>query len=193
MRALIVGAVALVLSLCSPSQVSARYYYRNADGAYWGAYGMVGVWTDADFISPNLPGQAIKIDHDIGWGAGLVLGYQHCLGLRFEGDFGYRRAPIEEVFFDQAAQTSDGYFEGWQIGANVLYEAETCIGCMPVRPYIGAGAGCIASSIKHHSASTVFDDRSYAVEYRGIFGLGYPLTDCIMIAFEYRFIGITDT
>lgn len=195
MRGFLVG-LALTTLLFAPLSAGGpkahRYYWETPAGPYWGAFGVYTATGDAHFIIDFLPGTGVDLKHDFGWGAGLTLGYQMGLGIRFEGELSYRRAEIRELIIGNDIHPSNGEVQVWGAMANILYEAECELICTPVRPYIGLGAGVMNICAHHVDTSTLIDDSSDVIGYQLIFGIGYPITKCWLIAGEYRFLGTTD-
>lgn len=191
MRGLYAWGLALAMLIAVPSTAKS-YYYENPQGPYWGAFGVFTATTDAHFVIDFLPGTPVDMKHDFGWGAGVSLGYQVWLGLRWEAEFSYRHSKIRELYIGDTPHASDGKVEMWGLLFNMLYEAECEIFCMPVRPYIGGGAGIVNVHADHVDDTTLVDDACNVAGYQVIAGIAYPITKCMWISGEYRFLGLTD-
>jgi outer membrane protein OmpA-like peptidoglycan-associated protein len=134
---------------------------------------------------------------DVGPAGYISLGYGLGNGFRVEveGDYAYNH--VRGVTYSQALRAG-GYQQQYGGFANVLYDIPFTFG-LPVRPYIGAGAGYheleldgIQSTLPGHYGPSGPYVRNGSFAYQGIAGIAVPMGfPGLSLTAEYRMIGMT--
>ena len=180
-----------------PAQVASKGFYLSA------GYTMVYAPDDRVDVVRNPSTQPVDssmfLDYDLGFrAASLALGYHFENGLRAELETSYRRNELEVIeFSDERGVLNTGAndavdaFSGF---ANVYYEF-TSLG-LPVRPYVGVGAGYTSVGYKGNfsvldgftrSDAPLFDDRDGAFAWQLMVGASMAFTRRTRLSAEYRY------
>lgn len=147
---------------------------------------------------------------EIGYCGALSLGYKilngFFNGVRLEGEISFRKHQLNTKkftvnnFFDKHIQVKlDGNAYAWAYMANILYDMEQH--WLPnFVPYVGLGIGYMQSKLKlnvhaknnYDSGRVSHGHSKNGFAYQIIAGWGYNITDCIVLAVEYRYISTKD-
>jgi opacity protein-like surface antigen len=146
-------------------------------------------------------GYNIVDDGDLEYGVDVPVSYEHRpafggtfghlaqSGFRIEGELSWRGNDVDKV----AGANDPGRLTSLNLMVNALYELQ--IGdtgayglgsTTPLRPYIGFGGGGARYTLE--VAAPAIDDRTYALAYQGIIGLGIEITEHAMLTFDYRYL-----
>jgi opacity protein-like surface antigen len=139
-----------------------------------------------------------KVEFDTGFAVGGVFGYKIAQGVRFEGEYTYRRASIDDACFGSSCASgiggldADGSVDAHAIMANVFYEPKFG----KWLPYVGGGLGI--GIVGYDADATIagtavsFDDSDSVFAYQVGGGIGYELTENHMVSIGYRYWATTD-
>lgn len=157
--------VLLAASFLAFSTVSAF-----AEGPYIAGDLGLAVFHDSDFKDST--GTATE-GYDPGYGFDIAGGYAFNNNFRAEAEFGYRTADFENV--------NDASLRVLSYMANGYYDFSQSN--LPVKPYIGVGAGMLNAKLKTPGGSesdTVFG-------YQAMLGAIYPINKNFSVNAGYRF------
>ncbi|UCH75266.1 MAG: outer membrane beta-barrel protein [Rhodospirillales bacterium] len=143
---------------------------------------------DPEF-SPDIP---TSYEHRPGFGG--TFGYLSENNVRIESELTWRGNDVDKV-----AGTNDaGRMTNLNLMLNLLYELEIGGGGRyglgrrtPLRPYIGIGGGggrYTLEIVPNLAAAPLVDDKSYALSYQGIVGLGIEIAESAMLTLDYRYL-----
>lgn len=140
---------------------------ENAPCSRWYMGGVIGV-------------NHINSDYDEGPQLGFSLGYRLSPSIRLEGEL---TASVNR--FKEA---------GWDLNtgllmANILYDINLR---MPVRPYVGFGAGSLHQTVLVNYEDCLLRFENDAFAYQGIFGLMVPVSSRAFACLEYRYVENSD-
>lgn len=169
-RFLMMLVVAAVFMATSAQAADGKLYFSGSAG--------VSITDDLDF-----PG--INISFSPGFNVGGALGYD--MGqFRVEGEIRYSSVDIDEVNGAPSPISAD--LSALTFMANGYYDHE--MGNSPLTPYIGAGLGLVSSEISAGGAGSS-DEEDFG--YQFMVGLGFDITQTVILTAEYRFLGIADS
>ncbi|MEW6166128.1 MAG: OmpA family protein [Pseudomonadota bacterium] len=154
---------------------------------------VLGIGCIGDVISGADPTQPQRLPTEItfkdGWAAETTLGYRYENGLRPELSFAYAENDWDEVTLTAADGTrstseSSNTLEVMRLMGNVWYDfsAGTWL-----RPYLGGGVGYQQVKI-----SGDIDEDDGILAYQAGGGLGFPLSERLLVSLDYRFVGGDD-
>lgn len=180
----------LVLVLCFAPRAVSAYHYENPQGPYWTGWGAFTATTDVNYLATS--DETFIFHHQFGWAAGTSLGFQHRLGFRIEAEFCFHYADFDRVTIEGVDNPTGGQYKITSLYVNLFYEAEMLFICAPIRPYIGIGRGISNVSVYHRRENTLIDDSDDTKSLQAILGIGYPLSQELMVSAEYRLITIDE-
>ncbi|HCY57196.1 MAG TPA: cell envelope biogenesis protein OmpA, partial [Oceanicaulis sp.] len=189
-RLLTAAAVGAFLALPSVAAAQEGWYVRGALG-----YGAPG---DADVTSPAFTANPSReISGKSNLREALAIGYQLDSNWRVEGELAHR--------FNQTGamgnfEESTSSVHAWSLMASAIYDFA---GSDWYRPYVGAGIGYVSSHFSGTGASTgTATAASVPVTIRGddgalgyhlLAGIGWVLSENLMLDTEYRYFGYGST
>ena len=125
---------------------------------------------------------------------GGAVGYDFGNGFRLEADVTHQNYDVEKLLgTDKNSKTlaaATGDIDAISFGVNAVYDIK--IDELPVTPYVGAGVGAVflnANDVKA-SGRTKMSDSAYAPTGVLMAGLGFGLTDSVVLSAGYRLQGI---
>jgi opacity protein-like surface antigen len=131
---------------------------------------------DNDFNS----GARLSIEPDAGYNFGAILGYKFFPGVRLEGEVTYRTNAFDPFNLDVG---SIDILSGM---ANAWFEPQISNTWIP---YVGGGFG--ASSVTYDqvflTSLIVVDDADTVLSWQVGTGIGYALTNNIILSLDYRY------
>ena len=167
----------------APMTVAAQQYYMDLHVGY-------NIVDDGDLeFNPDIP---TSYEHRPAFGG--AFGHLGQNGLRIEGELSWRGNDVDKV----AGASDAGRLTSLNLMINALYELQ--IGgagayglgpTTPLRPYIGIGGGGARYTldiIPDLAAAPAVDDKTYALAYQGIIGLGIEIAEHAMLTFDYRYV-----
>ena len=183
LRSLIFPALLGAAVLLAPLDAWAQEYYLDLHVGY-------NIVDDGDFeYGIDVP---VSYEHRPAFGG--AFGHLAQNGFRIEGELSWRGNDV-----DTAAGANDaGRLTSLNLMVNALYELE--IGdtgayglgsTTPLRPYIGLGGGGARYTLEvipSLAAAPVIDDRTYALAYQGIIGLGIEIAEHATLTLDYRYL-----
>jgi outer membrane protein OmpA-like peptidoglycan-associated protein len=179
-------AAALLAMIAAPTLVQAQANPTRA-GWYVGAGALATFPQDAD---SEIEGVTNTIKFNPGFGVVASGGYAWGNGVRTEGEFGYRRASIDEVTGTGAGPDNGGRLRNISFMGNVLYDFNTGT---RFTPYIGAGVG--TSLVDANNIRTVNfqsqDSTRMKFAYQAIGGVSYWLDNNWSATLDYRYFRTT--
>lgn len=160
---------------------------------YIGIHGGGMIVNDSDVSAPAGSG---NLEFDPGFAVGGIFGYKLGAGVRFEGEYTYRRATVDDGCANgtclSAVATGDAHVSAHAIMANVFYEPRFGNWL----PYVGGGAGI--GIVSAEAEGTVFgipgtiDESDAVFAYQVGGGIGYALTENHMFSLGYRYWATLD-
>lgn len=150
---------------------------------------------DSDVSNSGASG---TIEFDPGFAVGGVFGYKLKQGVRFEGEYTYRRAGADGGCVSgvgcasASGDTIDGHADAHAIMANVFYEPKFG----KWLPYVGGGLGI--GVVGYEADGTIAgisveaDDSDAVFAYQAGAGIGYELTENHLVSLGYRYWATTD-
>ena len=183
LRTLISPALLGLAVLVAPAGASAQEYYLDLHVGY-------NIVDDGDFeYGVDVP---VSYKHRPAFGG--AFGHLSQSGFRIEGELSWRGNDVDKV----AGANDAGRLTSLNLMVNALYELE--IGdtgayglgsTTPLRPYIGIGGGGARYALEvipSLAAAPVIDDRTYALAYQGIVGLGIEIAEHATLTLDYRYL-----
>ncbi len=169
-RFLMIMVVAAVFMATSAQAAKGKLYFSAGGG--------LSLTDDLDF-----PG--LNFSFDPGFNVGGALGYD--MGqFRVEGEIRYSSVDLDEVNGVPTPISVD--LSALTFMVNGYYDHE--MGNSPVTPYIGAGLGLVSSEIDAGAFGSS-DEEDFG--YQFMVGLGFDITQTVILTAEYRFLGIADS
>jgi OOP family OmpA-OmpF porin len=196
--------LAVVLALASTALASPALARDNA--WYVGVEGGAMIVEDLDF-DVNGVGDAATVDHDYGYDADAVIGYDFG-GFRLEAEVGYRSATVDGLtssvptpFFagnGALANAGSGTFD--YAGGRTSALSFMVNGLLDFGPddglqgFVGGGAGVarVKSDLALTTNGSFLDDSDTVFAWQALAGIRAPLTDTIDATLKYRFFNADD-
>ena len=169
----------------------------KADNFYAGIHGGAVILQDSDLTGNGLSG--VELEFDTGFGIGAFLGYKFKNAIRVEGEYTFRRNGVDDftvggVSASGAGLGIDGDVDAHSFMGNVWWEPRVGGNWLP---YLGGGVGVsiikadVTASIP--GFGTLSEDESDTVfTYQAGAGVGYAVTDRVVVSADYRFLGTSD-
>jgi opacity protein-like surface antigen len=187
----IAGAVCLALGLASTPALANDGFYIEFQGG--GSF-----LQDSDIQVRNAGlSRTGRVDYDTGWNVGTAVGYRMRDMLRVEAHASWRMADLNAVRLEGADLDLDGAFLGAAMFLGNAY-FDIPVGKIPVKPYVGAGAG--VGIFSADTSGTKFfgrrffdsggDDAQFAWNVMG--GFFVPLFTHLELDARYRYITAND-
>lgn len=131
-----------------------------------------------------------KCNYHTGYIIAGSVGYYWCYGLRFEGEYAYRRNAIEKIHFFGEGSSRHGHFQTSSLMANLLWDLPLsswgCTFC-DLRPFIGAGIGYDFQQIHSSNSRVVFNQKWHHFSWQLMAGLACPVFCNTEMTLEYKF------
>lgn len=156
-------------------------------GFYAGAEGGATWAEDADLDGTGL---GAKLDYEPGWNAGAVVGYAFGTGLRTEIEGFYNENNIDKLHTDFGKINAEGEVKNAAAMLNVYYDIY--MGDSPFVPFVGGGVGASYVDLDIDTPVGGESDHSWEFAYQGIVGVGYELTDNMVLDASYRYFATSD-
>jgi outer membrane protein OmpA-like peptidoglycan-associated protein len=153
----------------------------STKGWYVGALGGLNITEDSDITTDAFPGLTPELTTNLGWGAGLLGGYDFG-PFRIQADVVYRRNGLDKLKFAGAEADLDGHVSSWAPMVSALYDIPTGT---RFTPYIGAGVG--AAHVKFDSDTIGGSTSKWKFAYQAIGGVNYDLNTNWALGVEYRY------
>lgn len=169
--------------------------FADGNRFYIGIHGGAMIVEDSDVSAGGASG---TVEFDTGFAVGGIFGYKLAQGVRFEGEYTYRRAGADGACVaglgcaSASDETVDGHVSAHAIMANVWYEPSFGRWL----PYVGGGAG--VGIVGYDADGTILgtpveaDDTDTVFAYQAGAGIGYELTENHMFSLGYRYWATTD-
>lgn len=200
MRNYLLAAVAAA-ALTSPALARDKSTYVGIEG---GLMLVEDTNLDYNYDGPNGTildvGDALTIDHKIGFDVDLIAGYDFGL-VRAEAELGYKRASLDEVQIDQdyipttnptQPYDVDGKVSVLSIMGNILFDFGDEDGWSG---YLGAGAGWARVKYKVDSVAGLggvgFSESDGSIAWQIIAGIRKSITPNIDLGLKYRFFNVS--
>ena len=138
--------------------------------------------------------QTNQSDHGqkMGFGAGLLYGYDLANGIRAEAEISYReghkRTEYVDAGEDQLAYDRHDSHHSWAYMANLLYDVSQ-LQLWSLTPYFGAGVGYV-QAVDHRKVKTLNEThsekrRDSGFAYQALAGIKYPIADQLTMSVQY--------
>lgn len=174
-----------------PDVVRFEDTFRDA-GFYVGARGGA-VWADDTQFTITGPA-LVENDYDIGLAGSLFVGFEvpdlyHGIGLRLEGELGYKKADVDiHTVAGTATAAADSFGSTDAFTAVVNVYADYSFGAL--RPFVGGGIGVARVDFQNHGVTGslgVMDDRDNGFTWQVSGGVGYDVTAAITVEAMVRY------
>jgi opacity protein-like surface antigen len=181
--------IALAAVLSAPGDASAQ-------GFYLGLHGGLNITHDGDvdeyfygyFYSDSTT--VGKAEYDSGAAFGGSLGYEFLNDWRLELEITYRRNAFDEIDWNHFSKVGDFETEGdvasLAFMVNAFWDIDTGT---KVTPSLGAGLGVVRVEFDDVSDADgpLFDETETGLGFQLGAGLGYELTETVILSLDYRF------
>lgn len=157
--ATVVGAITLT---CLAGAAQAQNWYVGGYGAM-------------NYTHDGFANGSDKINYNLGFGFGGMVGYAMPNGLRFEGELAYRSNDIDSI----AGVSVGADITSWAVMGNVLYEFNVQSN---VKPHVGAGLGFAPTEVEIGGVS--YSDSVVAGQL--IAGIDYKMAPDMALILDYR-------
>lgn len=154
-----------------------------AANAYIGIAGEASFINDSDIDVPGLP--TITASYDTGFGFN-VSGGAKFEGGRIEGEYGYKKADVDELSGPGGSTTVSGTdltVTSYMLNGYIENPKQTNI-----NPYLGVGLGLINGELNVPGGKG--DDTVFG--YQLMLGAGFKVNEYITLDISYRFQGAAD-
>lgn len=157
-------------------------------GFYAGIEGGANWAQDADIDGTGLDD---SVNYEPGWTGGAVVGYAFGTGLRTEIEGFYSENNIDDIDtglgFDVGAEG-----ETYNAAAMLNVYYDIYMGDSPFVPFVGGGVGASYVNIDADTGLGSIDEGSWEFAYQGIVGVGYELSENMVLDASYRYFATTD-
>jgi opacity protein-like surface antigen len=176
----------------------------TAGSLYAGLQGGATMISDSELSSSGISGAGfsdVETEFSTGFNVGGILGFKMKNGLRFEGEYTYRQADIDDLTgclggacgsASTIGASVDGDVSAHSVMANMFWEPRFGNWL----PSVGGGLGFAVVSadmtLNGGGASVTADDSDTVFAYQAGAGLGYAITDNIVASIDYRYWATTD-
>lgn len=182
----------ICITLCCLAPVLFTTAALGADGPYVSANVGVAVLSDSDLTDATLPGVELELSYDAGWAAGAALGYRFG-SFRVEGELTYQENDIDETTGFGVGIESSGDVNTTAFLVNGYYDFTNS---SAFTPFITAGLGYANVEINDYtltgSGLSGFSDDDSVFAYQVGVGVGYSVTENVIIDARYRYFATED-
>lgn len=199
----LIALTALLGLTCSAANAGTRYVpidkqplvASHCDTGYIFGYGGItagGTYNNQGRLDNGIavtnPTLDYDMDYDWIFGGGIGMYSKALGGSRFEIEAFRSGQAVNNIYFDGLNLPSTGHIKTNAIMVNFLKEIPLgrCTG------YIGGGIG--TAEVRHDIDlfGVVFDDSDRALAYQFIAGIDVPLSDCVALFTQYKFLAVQD-
>ena len=161
------------------------------DGIYLELQGGGSWFQDSDLhVESGLVSADGQAEFDPGWNAGGAIGFRIFQMLRLEAHGSWRMADFDEVHLDGSTVNTDDAFAGAAAFlGNVYFDIPVPL---PIRPYVGGGAGVaiFSADVDGNEVDVDDDDTQFAWNVMG--GVFVPIFRHLELDVRYRYITADD-
>lgn len=157
------------------------------DGLYLELQGGGSFWEDAD-ISVSGIGSG-RVEFDDGWNAGGALGFRIFEMLRLEAHASFRKADLDTVNVGPVSLSGDGFAGAAAFLGNAYFDIPFPL---PIKPYVGGGAGVALFSADVDGNEVDVDDEDTKFAWNLMGGVFVPLFRHFELDLRYRYITSDD-
>lgn len=195
-RCLGLSALLIAAAIFGFTQVHAEEQARYCKW-YVGASGGIN-WVserEVDYVAGVGEIGSLSIRPDMDWKTGryfaATAGYSFCYGFRLEGELARRSNDLDRLMIDGAPGpiSDDGEITMSSVMLNVIYEIPLGI---PVRPYIGAGAGAAYADFEMDASLGVMSDDNWAFAWQAIAGLNLEVAPEWEVFAQYQYFRVPE-
>jgi opacity protein-like surface antigen len=160
---------------------------RANDGLYLELQGGGSFWQDAD-VSVDGVGSGTAEFED-GWNAGAALGFRIFEMLRLEAHASYRQADLDRVDVGPLSVSGEGFAGAAAVLGNAYFDIPVPL---PIKPYVGGGAGVAIfwADVDGNSIDVDDDDTEFAWNVMG--GVFIPVLRHLELDVRYRYLRSDD-
>lgn len=131
-----------------------------------------------------------KSTYDTGYIVGGFLGYCWNYGLRFEGEYAYRRNAIKKILLFGQGSSTHGHFQTSSYMANLLWDfplSSWKCAFWNIRPFVGAGIGYDFEQMQASNSRIDFHQKWNHFSWQLMAGLAYEIYCNTELSLEYKF------
>lgn len=145
----------------------------------------------ANVSVPTTPAAtALRPSHAVGGGGSMALGAELPFDFRLEAEGSYRKRPVQIVNLGGAVLPAAGNVQKAAGMLNLLWAPK--FEGMPIRPYIGGGAGMAYTYGQVNNATTPADvylqNSGWRFAYQAMAGLEIPVAPGASLTAQYRWM-----
>jgi opacity protein-like surface antigen len=178
-RGFLAVVVSLVFLLAAASAFAAGPYYAGLEAG--------AVWLADSQVNGGIKGEA---SFDVGWGLGLVGGYDFGT-FRLEGELVYRKSDADKFTAAGLATGMSGEYTNTALMVNAYYDFKTL--SPSVIPYLGIGAGAANVEANFTVGGTrVVDESQIVFAWQLVAGVAFPVSKELAIDLNYRYFATSD-
>lgn len=147
------------------------------------------IFGGANFIQSNRRSH-VKTSLNAGYTLAASVGYRWCYGIRFEGEYAFRRNEVKSMRFFGRSFSANGHYQSSSYMANMLWDLPLQQWGMTVcgiRPFIGGGIGWDYQILKARRHQTTFRDSKKHFAWQGMAGVTFPFYCHTDLSLEYRY------
>lgn len=162
-----------------------------AEGVY--VSGSIGgsMVNDSEVTDSRVPGVSIELDSDLGWAAGIAVGYDFGNNMRLEGELAFLKNALENTSALGVGISSTGDIYSQTVLINGYYDF---MNKSSLIPFVGVGIGYADVEVNDYQIAGYpigsADDKAFA--YQVSAGITYVMTEKLKLDFKYRLFGTSD-
>jgi len=172
----------------------------NANTYYVEVHGGATFVQDSELTDPSFSGAGVsnvEATFDTGFNVGGLFGYKFSNGIRVEGEYTYRQADFDKLSACASGTCGsanlDGDVSAHALMANMFWEPRFGNWLSSIGGGIGVGFVNASPSVNVPGFGTFSADESDTVfAYQAGAGLGYPITNNVVVTVDYRYWATTD-
>jgi opacity protein-like surface antigen len=174
------------LALASSTALAPATALAN-DGLYLELQGGGSFWQDAD-VSVTGVGTG-SVEFEDGWNAGAALGFRIFEMLRLEAHGSYRQADLDRVEVGPLSVSGEGFAGAAAVLGNAYFDIPLPL---PIKPYVGCGAGVAIFWADVDGNSIDVDDEDTEFAWNVMGGVFIPVLRHLEIDVRYRYLESDD-
>ncbi len=149
--------------------------------------------SDADLTDDTVTNETLELEYDFGFAGGIAIGYGFNDTFRLEGEFFYATNDLDKITLNGVSLAMDGETSLMAFLLNVYVDFAND---SDFTPFITAGVGYAEYemddfTITGSGITPVSDDDGVFAGQVGA-GIGYALSDTVMVDLKYRFLFTQD-
>ena len=165
----------------------------SAEGLYVSGNGGFATASDSDLTDSTVPGVTVNTEFDTGLTLGAALGYNFNR-FRVEGEISYQKNDVDKIGAQGVSFDATGNATALSFLINGYYDF---VNRSAFTPYISAGLGFAQVEFNDLNISVsgfpCSSDEDTLFAYQIGIGVGYAVTEKVIIDVKYRYFGTEDS